>query len=1267
MISDQQYLSIFRALPSPSLIIRPETSGFTIVAANAAYLGLSQLEEGTLLGQPVLATHGPAWGHDGGTSDLTLLASLRQVLLTGRSHTYFLRGTLESPEQQVVHSPVLGDNGEVLWIIHTLDGCPAQATRSYPSLSAKKSQKELMDYKYALDQANMVSVSDPAGTIIFANDLFCRFSGYTQEELIGKSHNIMNSGYHPPSFFAQIWTTISAGQVWKGEIQNKTKRGSHYWAQMTIVPFLDEAGTPYQFMAFRTDITEKKESELKLEESEKKYRDLFQLSPQPMWVYEVENLRFMDVNEAAVRHYGYTRDEFLAMTIRDIRPSEEVPQLEDAVARVRQHTTLFTSGTYRHQKKNGDVIHVEILSNIIYSFGTKCELILAHDITGRLQATQQLEEAYARLETAQELARLGYWEYELKTGAIYWSEEMYAIWELPPQGGPLSPEAFLETIHPEDRPFIRVNNLHELSRFPSQSMVFRIVTPNQTLKYIHQRVNLINEGTGTPAKLNGTIQDITQQKIDETTLRNKTRLLEAISRFNSVLLQSEDWECVLVEAFEIVGQAVESDRVYYFEYRADASSGPEFPEKRIDWTQPDIKTNLRDSDLQKNPVQLFKLYLEPLWEQRNEPFWALVDDLPQNQLKDLLTEQGILSFLIVPLYIRGTFHGFIGFDDFRSQRQWSDDEQSFIQTIASNLAMTVEEQKTKESLKESEQRLASLISNLPGITYRCLPDETWTMQFISDEVERMTGYPASDFINNQRRSFSSIIHPDDLALTYDLYVPLKARQVFQLNYRLQAADGSIIWAEEKGMGIYDEQGELLWIDGVIMDVTEKKKTDQTFKAVFEHTQDAILLANDQAQLLDFNRVATTLLGYTPDELRQLRVDQLFKIADPTAPFLEVWQAFLKEGIQQGVTQLFRKDGSVITGAFNAQPHILPGLHLTVVTDITEKVKQEQALLASEKRFKALVQEGSDLISILDTSGNYLFVSETTIPYLGMRPEDLVGKNAFEFIHPDDQEQVLRQFQALEHVRQTQISPFRFRDAANQWHWITTLATNLLDEPAVGGIVANSRDITEAVQQAQQLQLSNERYKLVLKASNEAISDWDIEANHVEWGPGFHDLFGYDLAIHNNRLWSDNIHPEDKDRVLQELRQALQDPAQELFHSEYRFMKANRESAIIQHRAIFLRNEQGKAIRSLASFRDITKVQESAYKIQLQNDKLREIAWIQSHVIRAPVARIMALVEVLKDKDSNPWSQQEVLDHLCNSIHELDEIIHDIVEKSAQLK
>ncbi len=207
-----------------------------------------------------------------GSTGLELAAVLRQDDENAGLPIIFLSSE-EKIDKQMAALNLGGDDfiSKPVLPAHLLQAVTARLKRSRRinelNLELARAFKQTSTLREAMERHDLVSVTDVDGTITYANDNFCRVSGYQREELVGKSHRIVNSGHHSREFFREMWDTISHGRVWRGTLCNRTKSGEYYWVESTIVPFFDANGLPYQYVSIRTDITPLKKVEAELRES----------------------------------------------------------------------------------------------------------------------------------------------------------------------------------------------------------------------------------------------------------------------------------------------------------------------------------------------------------------------------------------------------------------------------------------------------------------------------------------------------------------------------------------------------------------------------------------------------------------------------------------------------------------------------------------------------------------------------------------------------------------------------------------------------------------------------------------------------------------------------------------------------------------------------------------------------------------------------------------------------------------------------------------
>jgi len=261
-----------------------------------------------------------------------------------------------------------------------------------------QSLKELADIKFALDQSTIVAITDQRGIINYVNDQFCRISKYSREELMGQDHRIINSSYHSKEFIRDLWATIAAGKVWKGELRNRAKDGSIYWVDTTIVPFLNSEGKPYQYIAIRHDITQRKLAE----EEISRQAALLDESHDAILVRDLDET-IVYWNRGAEVTYGWTADEAIGKDARQLLFDDLPPEFEEAQRELTE--TGQWRGEFNQITKDGRTIVVEGRWTLVRDDrkAPLQKLVVNTDITEEKRLQTELQHA-AQLSLVGELA-----------------------------------------------------------------------------------------------------------------------------------------------------------------------------------------------------------------------------------------------------------------------------------------------------------------------------------------------------------------------------------------------------------------------------------------------------------------------------------------------------------------------------------------------------------------------------------------------------------------------------------------------------------------------------------------------------------------------------------------------------------------------------------------------------------------------------------------------------------------------------------------------
>ncbi len=317
----------------------------------------------------------------------------------------------------------------------------------------------------------------------------------------------------------------------------------------------------------------------------------------------------------------------------------------------------------------------------------------------------------------------------------------------------------------------------------------------------------------------------------------------------------------------------------------------------------------------------------------------------------------------------------------------------------------VAEERTAE-LRGSEEQLRSMVGNIPGVVYRCLPRHPWTMLSISDDIEVLSGHPASDFLGtNPKRSFGDIMHPDDIApIARNTAEALANHDSYTNEYRVYDADGELHWVLARGRAIYDEQDEPVFLDGAIFDVTETKRAEQALaeaeergRLLLESAGEGIFGVDAEGHVTFINPVAEEMLGLERGALVGHRVHTRIHHShedgtDYPAEQCPMYKAYA-HGERADVDNevLWREDGTSFPVHYKSTPIEQGGSLVGAVitfSDITEQKATEQGL----RKLSLAVEQSSSTIVITDRDGTIEYVNPMFCELTGYSREEAIGSN-----------------------------------------------------------------------------------------------------------------------------------------------------------------------------------------------------------------------------------------------------------------------------------
>lgn len=539
---DEQLNRIFDTVTDVIFVLDVEKEGeYKIASVNKAYETQRGIKASDVIGKRLEETTEKA------TTD-KLIGKCKESIANKKIVKWELTTEMPAGKRTGEFSiaPVLDKEGNCIQLIGAVHDI---TERKNNEDEIKKLNGSLSDFQQAIYQSAIVSRADKQGTITYANENFVKISGYTLMELIGQNHRIINSGFHPKSFWVNMWKTISSGKIWREEVKNKAKDGSYYWVDTFIMPFVNSTGEVTQYLSIRHDITKRKRNEEELDRSQHILRKANEVGGFGNWAYYPDADK-TDWDDQTLKIFGLPKDfqgslkAYMAIVHPDDRGIVEME--------VNLSLTQKKSFDLEHRivRSDGSTIWVhERADFILDKAGNKVLIGIVQDISQRKAIDEVLREYNDRFEIVSKATNDAIWDWNILSDNLIWNHGIQTIFGYNDRQIKATGKWWKEKIHPED--FGRVSKeLDEAFEKKVNNWVsqYQYKCADGGYKHVLDRAYIIYDG-GKPVRIIGAMQDITEvvefrqgleRMVEERTrklneaLNKEKELVEMKSKFISI-------------------------------------------------------------------------------------------------------------------------------------------------------------------------------------------------------------------------------------------------------------------------------------------------------------------------------------------------------------------------------------------------------------------------------------------------------------------------------------------------------------------------------------------------------------------------------------------------------------------------------------------------------------------------------------------------------------------------------------------------------------
>ena len=696
---------------------------------------------------------------------------------------------------------------------------------------------------------------------------------------------------------ANFGRTLAAGASQKNEYTIRLRNGECITAEINSSTVKTATGEPRAFISVVRDISERKRTERMLREAKQHLDAHLENSPVAIVAFD-PSFRIIRWSGTAEKVFGWKADEVLGKAMGDFKwiyedDSDLVQHVSKDMSGGTRPKTLNINRNYR---KDGAIIHCEWYNSAIYNeeghLNSIFSIIL--DITDRIEREEALRRSESDLAEAQKLTKIGSWRFDVPTGFIKWSDELYKVFDVDKQDFNGMYESFIQRVYPEDMTKVWETNKKAVERGESFDIEYRIVTSTGMVKEIREIGYTTKGAGGKVIGLFGTAQDITEQKKSEAELRRKNRKLEILSFMSGRLLASSNPQQLIKEICKNVMEFLDCD-VFFNYLTAD--------------NQADIYLNAYAGiadDVAKEMERLeYGVAVCGCVAQSGQRIISekVTDSaIPETEL---IKSLGIRAYACHPLQDQEGVIGTLSFGT-RKRDMFSDDDLDMMQTVAAQVAVAISRIKTKLSLRQSEQILKDTqkLSKVGGWEWdTAMQSMTWT-----DEAYRIHGLePGQPFANAEEHIKRSIVcySDEDRPMVLEAFRRCaEYGEAYDLECPFTDAKGRHLWIRTTAKPVLSE-GRISKIIGNIMDITERKLSEEALKkahdelemrvqertaeladAVKKLTEHEQLLAEESVKLQEMNTALKVLLQQRDEDKQELEMKVLANVRRLILPYVD---------------------------------------------------------------------------------------------------------------------------------------------------------------------------------------------------------------------------------------------------------------------------------------------------------------------------------------------------------------------------------------------